>query len=170
MDWALIEQLLLDGKTVREIQEMDEFGGRGMSLVYLKNQVSKRKLLSKRDDILIKAKAAIGQTIQGKRQSGVEEHHLFVFETLDRMRSAILEHRVKGSVKELREMIDLLQKYIDAASEGYGLKGEQASAPAVSLNAMVALHIQPPSKAGAEEKVVMELKSEKGSNHLALAD
>ena len=162
-DWTLIEQLLLEGKTVREIQEMDEFGGRGMSLVYLKNQVSKRKLLAKRDDILVKAKAAIGATIQEKRKSGVEEHHLFVFESLDRMRSAILEHRVKGSVKELREMIDLLQKYIDAASEGYGLKGEQASAPAVSLNAMVALHIAPPSKASAEENhTVIELQSAEG--------
>jgi hypothetical protein len=146
-DWNLIEQLLMDGKTVREIQEMDEFGGRGMSLGYLKNQVSRRKLLVKRDEIIVKAKAAITQTLQEKRKSGVEEHHLFVFESLDRMRSAILQHKVTGSVKELREMIDLLQKYIDAASEGYGLKGEQTSGPAVNLNAMVALHIAPPSKA-----------------------
>ena len=169
-DWALIEQLLLEGKTVREIYEMDEFGKRGMSLIYLKNQVSKRKLLQKREEIIVKAKAAITQTLQERRKSGVEEHHLFVFESLERMRNAILQHKVTGSVKELREMIDLIQKYIDAAEDGYGLKGEQASGPAVNLNAMVALHIAPPSKAANVIEIDAVQTSGNGSDIPAIAE
>jgi hypothetical protein len=45
-------------------------------------------------------------------------------------------------------MIDLFQKYLEAAETSYGLKGaDVSSTQAVSLNAMVALHIAPPSKA-----------------------
>lgn len=127
---------------------MEEFGGRGMSLAYLKNQVAIRKLLDKRDEVLAKAKAATDKTIVERRTAGVEEHHLFAFDTLEKLRRAIAEHQVKGSVKELREMIDLFQKYLEAAETSYGLKGaDVASTQAVSLNAMVALHIAPPSKA-----------------------
>jgi hypothetical protein len=127
---------------------MEEFGGKGMSLAYLKNQVAIRKLLDKRDEVLAKAKAATDKTIVERRTAGVEEHHLFAFDTLEKLRRAIAEHQVKGSVKELREMIDLFQKYLEAAETSYGLKGaDVASTQAVSLNAMVALHIAPPSKA-----------------------
>lgn len=127
---------------------MDEFGGKGMSLAYLKNQVSRRSLLDKRDEVLAKAKAATDKTIVERRTAGVEEHHLFAFGTLEKLRMAIAEHQVKGSVKELREMIDLFQKYLEAAETSYGLKGaDVSSTQAVSLNAMVALHIAPPSKA-----------------------
>jgi hypothetical protein len=147
-DWDLIERLLMAGKTVREVHAMEEFGGRGMSLAYLKNQVAIRKLLDKRDEVLAKAKAATDKTIVERRTAGVEEHHLFAFDTLEKLRRAIAEHQVKGSVKELREMIDLFQKYLEAAETSYGLKGaDVASTQAVSLNAMVALHIAPPSKA-----------------------
>lgn len=119
-----------------------------MSLAYLKNQVAIRKLLDKRDEVLAKAKAATDKTIVERRTAGVEEHHLFAFDTLEKLRRAIAEHQVKGSVKELREMIDLFQKYLEAAETSYGLKGaDVASTQAVSLNAMVALHIAPPSKA-----------------------
>ena len=136
------------GKTVREVHAMDEFGGKGMSLAYLKNQVSRRSLLDKRDEVLAKAKAATDKTIVERRTAGVEEHHLFAFGTLEKLRMAIAEHQVKGSVKELREMIDLFQKYLEAAETSYGLKGaDVSSTQAVSLNAMVALHIAPPSKA-----------------------
>jgi hypothetical protein len=147
-DWDLIERLLMAGKTVREVHAMEEFGGRGMSLAYLKNQVSRRSLLDKRDEVLAKAKAATDKTIVERRTAGVEEHHLFAFGTLEKLRMAIAEHQVKGSVKELREMIDLFQKYLEAAETSYGLKGaDVSSTQAVSLNAMVALHIAPPSKA-----------------------
>jgi hypothetical protein len=147
-DWDLIERLLMAGKTVREVHAMDEFGGKGMSLAYLKNQVSRRSLLDKRDEVLAKAKAATDKTIVERRTAGVEEHHLFAFGTLEKLRMAIAEHQVKGSVKELREMIDLFQKYLEAAETSYGLKGaDVSSTQAVSLNAMVALHIAPPSKA-----------------------
>jgi hypothetical protein len=147
-DWNLIERLLMAGKTVREVHAMDEFGGKGMSLAYLKNQVSRRSLLDKRDEVLAKAKAATDKTIVERRTAGVEEHHLFAFGTLEKLRMAIAEHQVKGSVKELREMIDLFQKYLEAAETSYGLKGaDVSSTQAVSLNAMVALHIAPPSRA-----------------------
>jgi hypothetical protein len=147
-DWDLIERLLMAGKTVREVHAMEEFGGKGMSLAYLKNQVSRRSLLDKRDEVLAKAKAATDKTIVERRTAGVEEHHLFAFGTLEKLRMAIAEHQVKGSVKELREMIDLFQKYLEAAETSYGLKGaDVSSTQAVSLNAMVALHIAPPSKA-----------------------
>jgi hypothetical protein len=147
-DWDLIERLLMAGKTVREVHAMEEFGGKGMSLAYLKNQVAIRKLLDKRDEVLAKAKAATDKTIVERRTAGVEEHHLFAFGTLEKLRMAIAEHQVKGSVKELREMIDLFQKYLEAAETSYGLKGaDVSSTQAVSLNAMVALHIAPPSKA-----------------------
>jgi hypothetical protein len=56
-DWDLIERLLMAGKTVREVHAMEEFGGKGMSLAYLKNQVAIRKLLDKRDEVLAKGQS-----------------------------------------------------------------------------------------------------------------
>jgi hypothetical protein len=143
------KRLLMAGKTVREVHAMDEFGGKGMSSgLSQESSVAIRKLLDKRDEVLARAKAATDKTIVERRTAGVEEHHLFAFGTLEKLRMAIAEHQIKGSVRELREMIDLFQKYLEAAETSYGLKGaDVASTQAVSLNAMVALHIAPPSKA-----------------------
>ena len=43
-------------------------------------------------------------------------------------------------------MMTLFQQYIDAAEKSYGLQGKSVDDRAISLNAMVALHIQPPQK------------------------
>jgi len=155
-DWDLVQRLLNEGKTVREIHEMDEFGGRGMNFRYLKNQVSARKMLARRPERAVavaETKAfKIADVVPERRKKDTSEHHMFVFDQLERMRRAISQHKVKGSVKELREMVDLLNKYIDAADKAYGLKQEAAqTGRGASMNAMVALHIAPPSKAQVKE-------------------
>jgi hypothetical protein len=100
------------------------------------------------------AAAGMDKKLVDARSAGVEEHHRFVFEQMSQMRSAIAEKAVKGNVKELREYLDMLQKYLDAADTSYGLKADQVKdESAVSLNAMVALHIVPPSRA-AEGQVI----------------
>ena len=40
----------------------------------------------------------------------------------------------------------LFQQYIDAAEKSYGLNGKDMDERAISLNAMVALHVVPPQK------------------------
>jgi hypothetical protein len=107
------------------------------------------QLLDKRDEVLAKAKAATDKTIVERRTAGVEEHHLFAFGTLEKLRMAIAEHQVKGSVKELREMIDLFQKYLEAAETSYGLEGRGCfiNSSRESKRNGRALHIAPPSKA-----------------------
>jgi len=154
-DWDLVQRLLNEGKTVREIHEMDEFGGRGMNFRYLKNQVSARKMLARRPERAVAVADAktfhISDVVPERKKKDTGEHHMFVFDQLERMRRAIAQHKVKGSVKELREMVDLLNKYLDAATKAYGLEKEGNSSRGASLNAMVALHIAPPSKAQVQE-------------------
>jgi hypothetical protein len=149
-DWDLVQRMLNEGKTVREIHEMDEFGGRGMNFRYLKNQVSARKMLARRPEKAVEVADAktfhITDVVPERKKKDTGEHHLFVFDQLERMRRAIAQHKVKGSVKELREMVDLLNKYLDAATKAYGLEKEGNSSRGASLNAMVALHIAPPSR------------------------
>jgi hypothetical protein len=62
------------------------------------------------------------------------------------MRKAILEHKVTGKVQDLRSMMTLFQQYIDAAEKSYGLNGKDMDERAISLNAMVSLHVLPPPK------------------------
>jgi hypothetical protein len=154
-DWDLVQRMLNEGKTVREIHEMDEFGGRGMNFRYLKNQVSARKMLARRPEkavAIAETKAfSIADVVPERKKKDTGEHHMFVFDQLERMRRAIATHKVKGSVKELREMVDLLNKYLDAATKAYGLEKEGHSSRGASLNAMVALHIAPPSRAQLNE-------------------
>lgn len=143
-DWQTIENLILAGKTNREICDMPEF--KGLSYEYLKNRAAKLGLHSKREEVKIIAAGGVNSSIAERRTEGIEKHHVFTFEQLDKMRKAILEHKVKGSVKDLKEMMGLFQSYIDAAEQSYGLKGQDMDQRSISLNAMVSLHVRPPQK------------------------
>lgn len=143
-DWPLIERLILSGKTNKEILEMPEF--EGMSYAYLKNKSAKFGLHQKAEEVQIIAKGNVDRSIAERRTSGIEEHHVFTFEQLEKMRKAILEHKVTGKVQDLRSMMTLFQQYIDAAEKSYGLNGKDMDERAISLNAMVSLHVMPPPK------------------------
>ena len=143
-DWPKIERLILAGKTNREILEMPEF--EGMSYAYLKNKSAKFGLHQKAEEVQIIAKGNVDRSIAERRTTGIEEHHVFTFEQLEKMRKAILEHKVTGKVQDLRSMMTLFQQYIDAAEKSYGLNGKDMDERAISLNAMVSLHVMPPPK------------------------
>ena len=143
-DWPLIEKLILSGKTNKEILEMPEF--EGMSYAYLKNKSAKFGLHQKAEEVQIIAKGNVDRSIAERRTSGIEEHHVFTFEQLEKMRKAILEHKVTGKVQDLRSMMTLFQQYIDAAEKSYGLNGKDMDDRAISLNAMVSLHVVPPQR------------------------
>ena len=143
-DWPLIERLILSGKTNKEILEMPEF--EGMSYAYLKNKSAKFGLHQKAEEVQIIAKGNVDRSIAERRTSGIEEHHVFTFEQLEKMRKAILEHKVTGKVQDLRSMMTLFQQYIDAAEKSYGLNGKDMDDRAISLNAMVSLHVVPPQR------------------------
>lgn len=143
-DWPLIEKLILSGKTNKEILEMPEF--EGMSYAYLKNKSAKFGLHQKAEEVQIIAKGNVDRSIAERRTTGIEEHHVFTFEQLEKMRKAILEHKVTGKVQDLRSMMTLFQQYIDAAEKSYGLNGKDMDERAISLNAMVSLHVMPPPK------------------------
>ena len=151
-DWEKVERLVLGGTPARDIIAMPEFSG--LNLRNLQNTCAKKGWTKKRKEIEQLAAAGMDKKLVDTRSAGVEEHHRFVFEQMSQMRSAIAEKAVKGNVKELREYLDMLQKYLDAAETSYGLKADQVKdESAVSLNAMVALHIVPPSRA-AEGQVI----------------
>jgi hypothetical protein len=143
-DWPLIERLILSGKTNKEILEMPEF--EGMSYAYLKNKSAKFGLHQKAEEVQIIAKGNVDRSIAERRTTGIEEHHVFTFEQLEKMRKAILEHKVTGKVQDLRSMMTLFQQYIDAAEKSYGLNGKDMDERAISLNAMVSLHVIPPHR------------------------
>lgn len=155
-DWKSIEALVLSGKSPKDICAMPEF--EGLNVRYLQNVSAKNGWVKKRREIEAASLAGMDKKIVERKSEGVEAHHKFVFGQLERLRSAIQEKEVKGSVKELREYLDMLQKYLDAAETSYGLKADQVrDESAVSLNAMVALHILPPSKA--KEAQVIEVQA-----------
>lgn len=143
-DWPLIERLILSGKTNKEILEMPEF--EGMSYAYLKNKSAKFGLHQKAEEVQIIARGNVDRSIAERRTSGIEDHHVFTFEQLEKMRKAILEHKVTGKVQDLRSMMTLFQQYIDAAEKSYGLNGKDMDDRAISLNAMVSLHVVPPQR------------------------
>jgi len=165
-NWDEIEVLILSGKSPKEVSELPQF--KGISKQYLANGIAKRGLIRKRDEMLAASKAQVGRNIVSMRAEGIEKHHAFSHDMLEKLRRAIADHRVKGSVKELRQLLDLFQGYLDAAETSYGLKDDLKSESAVSLNAMVALHIMPPSKAIEEpprvEVIEMRVEPASGSD------
>jgi len=160
-NWTLCEALVLAGQTVNEIMEHEEF--KGISRKYLYNQIGKRGYKKRSAELEVLARQKIGKSLVDLRADGIEGHHKFAYDTLEKMRAAIADHKIKGSVKELREMLDVFQRYIDAAESSYGLKGQDVQGgSAVSLNAMVALHIVPPSKASESMEVKVERIADNG--------
>jgi hypothetical protein len=153
-DWEKIEKLILGGATNREILAMPEFSG--MPYAYLKNQSARLKLHKKREEVAQLAQGQLDRSLADIRTLGIEEHHLFTFEQLEKMRRAIKEHKVTGKVQDLRGMMTLFQQYIDAAEKSYGLQGKSVDDRAISLNAMVALHIQPPQR-DSGERIAMDV-------------
>jgi len=103
-------------------------------------------LHQKAEEVQIIAKGNVDRSIAERRTTGIEEHHVFTFEQLEKMRKAILEHKVTGKVQDLRSMMTLFQQYIDAAEKSYGLNGKDMDERAISLNAMVSLHVVPPQR------------------------
>lgn len=160
-NWDLCEALVLAGQTVAEIMTHEEFAG--ISKKYLQNQIAKRGFKKRSAELEVLAKQKIGKSLVDLRADGIESHHKFAYDTLEKMREAIADHKIKGSVKELREMLDVFQRYIDAAESSYGLKGNDVGGgSAVALNAMVALHIVPPSKASEVVEVKVEKVADNG--------
>ena len=157
-DWTKLEALVLSGHSAKMICRMEEF--KDLNERYLANQIAKQGWVKRREDLQRAALATLDKKIVDRRSADVEKHHAFTFGVLDKMREAINDHKIKGSIRELREMMTLFQQYIDAAETSYGLKGEQVkSNEAVSLNAMVALHIFPPSRAESVEIKAEVIKS-----------
>jgi hypothetical protein len=154
-DWKRIEELVLSGKSATEIAKMDEF--MGLNAKYLANQISVRGLVRKRQELAVAGKKVDNLTKADRRAEGVEKHYAFSFEMMERLRRSIRAHKVEGSVKELRQTVDLFQSYLDAADKSYGLRNEVKNDAAASLNAMIALHILPPSKA--EPVEIIEVKA-----------
>lgn len=168
-NWDLCEALVLAGQTVAEIMTHEEFSG--ISKKYLQNQIAKRGFKKRSAELEVLAKQKIGKSLVDLRADGIESHHKFAYDTLEKMREAIADHKIKGSVKELREMLDVFQRYIDAAESSYGLKGQDVQGgPAVALNAMVALHIIPPSKASESIEVKLESIADSGLDAEQLPD
>lgn len=153
-DWDKIEKLILGGATNKEILAMPEF--ENMPYAYLKNKSARLKLQRKREEVAQLAQGQLDRSLADIRTLGIEEHHLFTFEQLEKMRAAIKEHRVTGKIQDLRSMMTLFQQYIDAAEKSYGLQGKSVDDRAISLNAMVALHIQPPQK-DSGERIAMDV-------------
>jgi hypothetical protein len=153
-DWAKIEKLILAGHTNREILEMPEF--QGMSYAYLKNKSAKFGLHQKAQDVAIIAAGQVERSLADRRSKGIEDHHIFTFEQLEKMRRAIKEHKVTGKVQDLRSMMTLFQQYIDAAEKSYGLNGKDMDERAISLNAMVSLHVVPPQR-DSGERIAMDV-------------
>lgn len=153
-DWDKIEKLILGGASNREILSMPEF--ENMPYAYLKNKAAKLKLHAKQREVVQLAQGNLDRSLADIRTLGIEEHHLFTFEQLEKMRSAIKEHKVTGKIQDLRSMMTLFQQYIDAAEKSYGLQGKNVDDRAISLNAMVALHIQPPQRDNGE-RIAMDV-------------
>lgn len=154
-DMDKVRALYIQGTEIADIVKMPEFNG--LSRFYVKNVMIKGKWSQQRQLIRTQSTGMIEKTIVDAMKEQTEDHLRFMLKQISEERAEIVARKKMGNIKDQRERLEVLAELDKTARRTLGLDEQNiADKRAMSVNAMISLHVRPPSKAEEVEVISTE--------------
>lgn len=142
--------LYIQGSELSDIVKLPEF--QGLSRYYLKNLMVRGRWKAQRDLTRSQAAGLIEKSLVESIKDHQEAHLKFMLAQIDQERSEIVARKKLGNVKDQKERLEILSELDKTARRTLGLDDQNVGdKQALSLNAMINLHVTGPQKADALE-------------------
>jgi hypothetical protein len=164
-DMDKVRALYIQGTEIADIVKMPEFNG--LSRFYVKNVMIKGKWSQQRQLIRTQSTGLIEKTIVDAMKEQTEDHLRFMLKQISEERAEIVARKKMGNIKDQRERLEVLSELDKTARRTLGLDDQNiADKRAMSVNAMISLHVRPPSKAEEVEVISGQyVEGEKGEQN-----
>ena len=144
-NWEEIKAHYMAGLDVADITKLPQY--KGLSPFYFRNVMVREKWAKQRELIRTQAAAKIEKKLIHKMGEESEQHLWFMLKQIEEERKVIEERKKLKGTKEQKERLELLTELDKTARRTLGLdQQEVGNQKAMSVNAMISLHVTPPSK------------------------
>lgn len=144
-NWEEIKSHYMAGLDVADITKLPQY--KGLSPFYFRNVMVKEKWAKQRELIRTQASAKIEKKLIHKMGEESEAHLWFMLKQIEEERKVIDERKKLKGTKEQKERLELLTELDKTARRTLGLDQQDVSnQKAMSVNAMISLHVTPPSR------------------------
>jgi len=144
-NWEEIKSHYMAGLDVADITKLPQY--KGLSPFYFRNVMVREKWAKQRDLIRTQASAKIEKKLIHKMGEESEQHLWFMLKQLEEERKVIDERKKLKGTKEQKERLELLTELDKTARRTLGLDQQEVqNQRAMSVNAMISLHVTPPMR------------------------
>jgi hypothetical protein len=162
-NWEEIKAHYMAGLDVADITKLPQY--KGLSPFYFRNVMVKEKWAKQRDLIRTQSAAKIEKKLIHKMGEESEAHLWFMLKQIEEERKVIEGRKKLTGTKEQKERLELLTELDKTARRTLGLDQQDVSnQKAMSVNAMISLHVTPPIKddmSNVDAKHIIEVVEEK---------
>ena len=154
-DMDKVRSLYIQGHEVADIVKMPEFTG--LSRFYVKNVMIKGQWSKQRQLIRTQSTGLIERTIIDAMKEQTEEHLRFMLKQVADERAEIVARKKLGNIKEQKERLEVLAELDKTSRRTLGLDDQNVGdRKAMSVNAMISLHVTGPQRAEEVEVVATQ--------------
>ena len=144
-NWEEIKAHYMAGMDVADITKLPQY--KGLSPFYFRNVMVKERWAKQRDLIRTQAAAKIEKKLIHRMGEESEAHLWFMLKQIEEERKVIEGRRKLTGTKEQKERLELLTELDKTARRTLGLDQQEVqNQKAMSVNAMISLHVTPPAK------------------------
>ncbi len=161
-DMDKVRALYIQGNEITDIVKLPEFIG--LSKFYVKNVMIKGQWSKQRELIRVQSTGLIEKKIIEAMRDETEKHLRFMLQQVSEERGEIVARKKLGNIKDQKERLEVLSELDKTARRTLGLDDQNVGDKrAMSVNAMISLHMTGPQKAEEVEVISTQyVEEEKG--------
>lgn len=145
-DMDKVRALYIQGNEITDIVKLPEFIG--LSKFYVKNVMIKGQWSKQRELIRVQSTGLIEKKIIEAMRDETEKHLRFMLQQVSEERGEIVARKKLGNIKDQKERLEVLSELDKTARRTLGLDDQNVGDKrAMSVNAMISLHMTGPQKA-----------------------
>jgi hypothetical protein len=164
-DMDKVRALYIQGNEITDIVKLPEFIG--LSKFYVKNVMIKGQWSKQRELIRVQSTGLIEKKIIEAMRDETEKHLRFMLQQVSEERGEIVARRKLGNIKDQKERLEVLSELDKTARRTLGLDDQNVGDKrAMSVNAMISLHMTGPQKAEEVEVISTQYVEEENGQQV----
>jgi hypothetical protein len=164
-DMDKVRALYIQGNEITDIVKLPEFIG--LSKFYVKNVMIKGQWSKQRELIRVQSTGLLEKKIIEAMRDETEKHLRFMLQQVSEERGEIVARRKLGNIKDQKERLEVLSELDKTARRTLGLDDQNVGDKrAMSVNAMISLHMTGPQKAEEVEVISTQYVEEENGQQV----
>ena len=160
-----VRALYIQGNEITDIVKLPEFIG--LSKFYVKNVMIKGQWSQQRELIRVQSTGLIEKKIIEAMRDETEKHLRFMLQQVSEERGEIVARKKLGNIKDQKERLEVLSELDKTARRTLGLDDQNVGDKrAMSVNAMISLHMTGPQKAEEVEVISTQYVEEENGQQV----